>query len=183
MADRIVRLVADIMLSDDCSSNWKMVSDHEIPPLAALAEASEAESAMHAGSWNFYCSKHNRYFFLNSSCPEAGALHKCGETLSLPAKVATALVARGQAVYPTHEPEVSEGLQETLERVNTLMDDMGFPHLDAEALRTPLIQGKKGKGYYGTYAKPKDKRLADDLGLDPSDITAMRGLAKGNSSP
>jgi len=57
------------------------------------------------------------------------------------------------------------------------MDEEGLPHLNADSLRSISLQGKKGKRHY---ARPRDSRLAGELGIDPSDIADMRKLVKGD---
>ena len=180
MNTRIVRLLTDVSLEGSCATSWTMVDTSDIQPLTALGEASDSSSTMHTHGWNYHCTKHNRYFFLDRSCPGGGRSYRKGSEISITSDLAESLVRRGQAVYPTHAPVVDEGVQGTLDRTNALMDDMGLPHLDSEALRTFSVKGKKGNRHY---VKPKDSRLARDLGIDPKEVAEMRKLAKGDSVP
>ena len=155
MSERLVRFVEDIVLEDGCTQHWNFEGGDK-------------------SGWYYCCTKHGFQFNLNEPCPGSILAAKAGEQMYLPQKVANRFVSAGQAVYPTHKPVVDEGVQATVNRVNTLMDSMGLSHLDAEAVRTMGVQGQKGGGHY---AKPRDSRLARDLGIDPTDIADMRKLA------
>ncbi|RLC75199.1 MAG: hypothetical protein DRJ03_30635 [Chloroflexi bacterium] len=157
MSERLVHLTADYVINTGCDKQWAM-----------------AESA---DGWCFRCRVHNTLFRPNGACPSLVEVCSTGTSLALPVRIAETLVERGQATYPTHQPVVEDSLQETLDRANALMDEEGLPHLNADSLRSISLQGKKGKRHY---ARPRDSRLAGELGIDPSDIADMRKLVKGD---
>lgn len=155
MTERTIRLTESIIIEQSCSKNWRVVES--IP-------------------WSYFCDKHSRSFSLTESCPGAYQRIDKGETVSLPSKLAETLVERGRAVYPTHSTVVDEGLQATIDKSNVLMDEMGLPRLDPESIRTWTIKGRKADSYY----RPRDNRLAQDLGINLEDIDEIRRLAKGS---
>lgn len=155
MTERLVRLLGDVTLEDKCSTQW-------------LIESGD--------SWYYRCRRHNTRFGLSDVCPGSLSTARAGDHVYLPQKLTEQLVRSGIAEYPTHEPIVEDGVKATVDRVNALMDSMSLPHLDAESLKTVTVEGRKGSGHY---AKPRDRGLADSLGLDASDIADMRKLAGG----
>lgn len=155
----LIRIIEDVVLEDGCTSSWQFVADGGLP---------------------FYlCEKHQAKVPLSGPCPNSEFWARKGETVSVPSQVARRLVESELAEYPTHAPTPGQGVQETVDRVNALMEAEGLPHMDAESMGVWKIEGRRNP--YQRPAKPRDQRLANDLGLDPSDIADMRKLAGGNS--
>lgn len=167
--ESLIRVVQDVRLEDPCSTSWSMAGGQT----AAYAAPQQGSKA----GWGFFCTKHGQNFGVHESCPSSLFIVKKGETLSVPSKLARQLVEHDLAVYPTHETAPDEGITETLGRVNALMDEQGLPHMDAASLGAIAVEGRRE--HYQRPAKPRDARLANNLGLDAADIEAMRRAARG----
>jgi hypothetical protein len=158
--ETLIRIIEDVILEDGCTNTWDFhVKESAIP--------------------SYYCRKHHTEVPLSGPCPKSEFWARRGETVSVPSKVARRLVESELAEFPTHTPEPDQGVQDTLGRVNALMEAQGLPHLNAEAMGVWKIEGRQDA--YQRPAKPRDRRLASDLGLDAGDIAAMRKLAKGEN--
>ena len=174
MSERIVRFTRDVALVEQCADHWTVTDRPQAQSLASLANYGPL---LDAKDWCYHCSQHQQTFAVTEECPGAqGITANAGDEMSLRVDQAEWLVEHRMAVYPTHTPAPDAGVQATLERTNALMEQMGLPHLDGEAMRTIGVVGKKGGGHY---QKPADTRLASDLGLNPDDIAAMRQLSSG----
>jgi len=160
----LIRIIEDVLLEDGCTNTWQFVP----------CESSAGQAVPF-----YFCAKHEALVPLIGPCPLSEFWARKGETVSVPSKVAQRLVESELAEYPTHAPEPDQGVQATVDRVNALMETEGLPHMDAEAMGVWKIEGRRKP--YQRPAKPRDTRLANDLGLDPSDIADMRKLAGGNS--
>jgi len=158
--ETLIRIIEDVILEDGCSNTWDFnVAGAAIP--------------------TYYCRKHRVEVPLSGPCSKSEFWARKGETVSVPSKVAHRLVQSELAEFPTHSPEPDQGVQESVDRVNTLMDAQGLPHMTAEAMNVWKIEGKQQNPYQRP-ARPSDRRLAGDLGLDPDDIAAMRKAAGGS---
>jgi hypothetical protein len=158
--ETLIRIVEDVLLEDGCSNNWHFIDE------AATLDATPF----------YFCAKHQRRVPLQGPCPSSEFWARVGETVTVPSKVARRLVQSELAEYPTHAPEPDQAVQESVSRVNALMDAQGLPHMDAESLGVWKVEGRQNP--YQRPAKPRDKRLANDLGLDAADIAAMRDAAQ-----
>jgi len=158
--ETLIRIVEDVLLEDGCTRSWQYNPLEESIP-------------------NYWCSKHEVSVPLQGPCPRSEFWARAGETVTVPSKVARRLVDSELAEFPTHKPVVDEGVQETLGRVNALMEAQGLPHMTAEGMGVWTVEGRKNP--YQRPAKPRDARLANSLGLDPADIEAMRDAARGGA--
>lgn len=157
--ETIIRIIEDIVLEDGCSNTWDFnVTGSAIP--------------------TYWCRKHHINVPLQGPCSKASFIARAGETVSVPTKIARQLVESDLAAYPTHTPEPDQEVQATLSRMNALMEDQGLPHMTAEGMGVWKVEGQQQP--YQRPAKPRDRRLASDLGLDAADIAAMRDAARGN---
>ena len=155
--ETLIRIIEDVVLEDGCTHAWEFVSEGALP--------------------YYRCHRHGVAVPLSGPCPQSEFWARRGETVSVPSKVARRLVESELAEYPTHSPEPDQAVDATLDRVNALMEAQGLPHMDAEAMGVWKIEGRQNP--YQRPAKPRDRKLAGDLGLDPSDIADMRKLAGG----
>ena len=174
--ERVVRFVMDVALDAGCSTGWQLTD--QINSLMALAEAAREESIVHVEGWNYHCRVHNTFFGITKVCPSSKLVYKAGTTASIDTKMAAMLERIGQVVYPTHAPVVDEGVQQTLDKTNALMDSLGLPKMDVESIQAIRAQPKRAK-FEGTrdyYAKssPATHHLAADLGLSTEDILQMK---------
>jgi len=175
MSERIVRFVkdADLVYTDKCEGKWIVTEESRVTPLMKLANY---DAGVESDGYFYRCPTHNTLFsVMGGECPgrrdSANDLKvKAGEEATVSAEAAEWLVQNEWAVYPTH---IAESVQGTIDRTNALMDSMGLPQLDAEAMRTVGIEGKRGRKHY---ARPSENRLASDLGLSADDIADMRKL-------
>lgn len=185
MSERFIRFTEDVDLVSEnrCGNRWFVTSDDRVTPLSLLAncENPDLDEAMEQKIY-MRCKTHNTIFSLmGDGCPHyqdvADIKAKAGDTATLPAEQAEWLVSNGLAEYPTHSPVISEGIDETITRTNAILDQMGLPNVDSESMRTIKVEGRRGSSHY---ARPRDKNLATDLGLDPDDIAQMKewGSAK-----
>ena len=158
--ESIIRIVEDVILEDGCTSTWRYIDEGDGVPY-------------------YWCEKHKAHVHLTQPCPKSEVWARRGETVTVPSKVAQRLVDSGLAEYPTHAPEIDEGVRQTVDRVNALMDEQGLPHMTPESMNVWKIEGKQ-QNPYGRPAKPSDRRLAGDLGMDATDIAEMRKLAGGS---
>ena len=154
----LIRIIEDVVLEDGCTNAWDFIAESGLP--------------------SYFCRKHQTAVPLSGPCPRSEFWARKGETVSVPSKVARRLVETELAEYPTHAPQVDEGVQATVDRVNALMDEQGLPHMDAASLGVWKIEGRRNP--YQRPARPSDRRLANDLGLDAGDIAAMRKAAGGS---
>ncbi len=168
--ETLVRLTSDVRLDDPCSTSWTMGGGQ--------TAVNTAQEQSPQSGWGFVCTKHGTQFRVDQDCPASFVEHKSGVTLSVPSKLARHLVEHDVAVYPTHASEPDQEVQATLGRVNALMDAQGLPHMTAEGMGVWKVEGQQQP--YQRPAKPRDRRLASDLGLDAADIAAMRDAARGN---
>jgi len=159
VSETLIRIVEDVLLEDGCTNSWHFITEDDGIPF-------------------YFCSKHRERVPLSGPCPRSEFWARAGETVSVPSRVARRLVETELAVYPTHTPEPDQGVQSTLGRVNALLEAEGLPLTDAEAMGVWKIEGRQQA--YQRPAKPRDRRLAGDLGLDPADIAAMRDAARGS---
>lgn len=159
MSETLIRIVEDVILEDGCSNTWQFVAEQGLP--------------------FYFCSKHQVRVPLSGPCSKSEFWARVGETVSVPSKVARRLVEAELAEYPTHAPEVDQGVQETLGRVNAMLEAQGLPLTDAEAMGVWKVEGRQNP--YQRPAKPRDRRLAGDLGVDADDIAEMRRLAGGGA--
>ena len=181
---RIVEILNDVTVETNCNRTWSVVSE-EWSPLEALAHAADEDRERcefspddgQYGYWMFECEMHKETFRMGGTCPQAYETFSIGESVVIDDQVADRLVRAGQAAYPTHKPKLEESVQATLDRANILMDQMGLPHMDEEAIKAIGARTKKVSRHY---AKPKDTQLAGELGMSPSDIAEMRKLSKGD---
>jgi len=167
--ESLIRLTSDVRLEDRCESSWTMAGGQT----AAYAAPQQSPET----GWGFFCTKHGAQFGVHQSCPRSFVEHRAGETLSVPSKLARHLVEHEVAVYPTHVPEPQQGVQDTLNRVNSMLEAQGLPLTDAEAMGILHVEGRRTP--YQRPARPRDRRLANDLGMDPGDIADMRRLSQG----
>jgi len=158
--ETLIRIIEDVVLEDGCTNTWRF------NPLAESIP-------------DYFCSKHQVRVPLQGPCPKSEFWARAGETVSVPSKVARRLVESELAEFPTHSPEPDQGVQETLGRVNTLLEAEGLPLMDAESMGVIQVEGRREA--YQRPAKPRDRRLASDLGIDAGDIEEMRRLAGGSS--
>lgn len=156
--ETLIRIIEDVILEDGCTNTWEFVCEDTLP---------------------FYrCHKHKTNVPLEGPCPRSEFWARTGETVSVPTKVARRLVESELAEYPTHAPEVDQGVQATVDRVNALLEAEGLPLTSLEAMGVLEVQGRQNP--YQRPARPSDRRLANDLGLDPADIAEMRKAAGGS---
>lgn len=155
--ESLIRIIEDVILEDGCTHTWQFLDEQT--------------------SVFYFCRKHQTRVPLSGPCPKSEFWARAGETVTVPSKVARRLVEAELAEFPTHTPEPDQGVTETLDRVNALMEAQGLPHMDPEAMGVWKIEGRREA--YQRPARPRDRRLAGDLGLDPADIAAMRDLARG----
>lgn len=161
--ETLIRIIEDVILEDGCTNSW-----HYNP----LGEGDQTMPC-------YRCFKHNVNVPLQGPCPKSEFWARKGESITVPSKVARRLVESELAEFPTHAPEIEEGVQETLGRVNALMDEHGLPPMTAEGMGVWKIEGRQNP-YQKRAGRPSDRRLASDLGLDPADIAAMRKASKGS---
>jgi hypothetical protein len=158
--ETLIRIVEDVILEDACTNSWRYNPLEESIP-------------------NYWCAKHSVAVPLSGPCPKSEIFARVGETITVPSKVARRLVEADLAEFPTHAPEQDQAVTETLSRVNALMEAQGLPGMTAEGMSVWKVDGKQ-ENPYKRPAKPSDRRLANDLGLDPADIAAMRKAAGGS---
>jgi len=156
----LIRIIEDVILEDGCTHEWQFNPLVEHVP-------------------NYWCNKHKVAVPLQGPCPKSDFWARTGETVSVPAQVARRLVESELAEYPTHTPEPEQGVQETLGRMNAMLESQGLPLMDAEAMGVWKVEGRQNP--YQRPAKPRDRRLAGDLGIDAGDIEEMRRLAGGDA--
>jgi len=161
--ETLIRIIEDVILEDGCTNSWRY------NPLG------EGDGVMPC----YRCDKHQVNVPIQGPCPKSEFWARVGETVTVPSKVARRLVQSELAEYPTHSPEPDQGVQESVDRVNALMDAQGLPHMSAEAMNVWKIEGRQDNPYKRP-AKPSDRRLAGDLGLDADDIAEMRKLSGGS---
>jgi hypothetical protein len=161
MSERIVQLTEDFAYRDDCSRGWTLMEG--------------------PNGWVYVCQKHQRCFAMNTECDGNVIHHRAGETVTIPSTFAEQLVRAERAVYPTHQPDPDDSVVGTLNRVNAMLEAEGLPLMDAEGMGVVSIQGRQSNPYGRPRrpARPRDRNLANSLGLDPADIADMRKLAKG----
>lgn len=157
--ETLIRIVEDVVLEDGCTNAWQYDSRG-------------------TGMPSYYCTKHQTSVPLSGPCPLSEFWARKGETVTVPSKVARRLVESELAEYPTHTPEVDQGVQATVDRVNSLLEAEGLPLTSLEAMGVLEVQGRQNP--YQRPAKPSDRRLAGDLGIDAGDIAEMRKLAGGS---
>jgi len=158
-----IRLVEDVLLEDGCTNAWHFI-----------AESDSLDDMPY-----YICGKHQVQVPLEGPCPKSEFWARKGETVTVPSKVAHRLVESELAEFPTHAPEVDQGVQQTLGRVNALMEAQGLPHMTAEGMGVWKVEGQKNP--YQRPVKPRDRNLAGDLGIDAGDIEEMRRLAGGTA--
>ena len=158
--ETLIRIVEDVLLEDGCTNAWRYNPLVESIP-------------------NYFCIKHKVTVPLSGPCPKSEFWARKGETVSVPSKVARRLVESDLAEFPTHAPVVDQGIQETVDRVNALMESQGLPGMSAEAMNVWKVDGRRDPyqrpGKPST--KPSHRRLAGSLGMDDDDIAAMRKAA------
>ena len=157
MAETLIRIIEDVILEDGCTHTWEFISEGTLP--------------------YYRCHKHGAAVPLSGPCPQSEFWARAGETVSVPSKVARRLVESELAEFPTHSPEPDQGVQETLGRMNAMLESQGLPLMDAEAMGVWKIEGRANP--YQRPAKPSHRRLASDLGMDAADIAEMKKLAGG----
>ena len=158
--ETLIRIVENVVLEDGCTNSWRFNPLTEDVP-------------------HYFCTKHQVQVPLQGPCPRSEFWARAGETISVPSKVARRLVQSELAEYPTHAPEPGQGLQETVERVNTLLAAQGLPLTSVEAMGVLQVEGRQS--HYQRPAKPADRRLANDLEIDAADIAEMRRLSQGGA--
>lgn len=152
-----IRIVEDVVLEDGCTNTWDFHVNQNVIP-------------------SYYCRKHHVEVPLQGPCPKSEFWARKGETVSVPSKIARRLVESDLAEYPTHTPEPDQGVQATVSRINALLEAEGLPLTNAEAMGILQVEGRRE--HYQRPAKPRDRRLASDLGLSPDDIAEMRRASK-----
>ena len=186
MTERFVRFTQDVDLvaEDQCQSHWYVTSTENVTPLMMLAnfDREGLDGVIEEGVYQ-QCRQHNTSFSLmGGTCPKwkdiQGIKAKEGETMSLPSAQAEWLVQNGLADYPTHTVEEYEGVESTISRTNAILDSMGLPNVDSESMRTISVEGRRGGGHY---ARPRESKLASDLGLNPEDIADMKNWGSTKS--
>jgi len=155
--ETLIRITQDVVLEDGCTNAWSFVAEGGLP--------------------FYFCHKHEEKVSLQGPCPGSEFWAKEGETVTVPSKVARRLVESELADYPTHTPEPDQGVQAAVDRVNDLLEAQGLPLTDAEAMGVLQVEGRRE--HYQHPAKPTDRRLANDLGIDADDIADMRRLSQG----